>query len=166
MAEKAFYGFRLSPNDPNEQRYIALLEEAKRRGKGAMQEEIIKALSLLLAEKQQQGSGGNSAAMQPAREVTPPALIEAIQRAYPAMPAQTAEILAQSKPMARLRSIYATLEALTPDAMTEIEAMLLWLLRDRLAEVVREAASARPPIRKSFENAGLILETEGDASHV
>ena len=138
------YLLRLNPEDPEDATLIARIEEA--RGEwGGVQRVMKTALSCYHAE---QPTSTQSISR-------PPALLEDLSRAVPNLTSTAAKAMADSPPLRHIRVFYLALEAFTPDALTEIDALLLQAAAERIRSLLEEAAANRQPIRQ-------ILKTKGE----
>lgn len=140
------YLLRLNPQDPEDAALIARIEAARREW-GGVQRIMKAALLHYRGTKQPQES------LAPAAQPVPPpaALLEDLARVVPNLAPAAAQAMADSPPLRPMRALYAALEAFTPDALTEIDALLLQAISERIRGVLDQAADQRQPIRLALQ---------------
>ena len=139
------YLLRLNPQDPEDAALIARMEAA--RGEWGGVQRVMKTALLHYHTEQSHES------LTPAAQPVPPpaALLEDLSRAVPNLTSTAAKAMADSPPLRPMRALYAALEAFTPDALTDIDALLLQAISERIRGVLDQAADQRQPIRLALQ---------------
>ena len=150
MSKYKQYLLRLNPQDPHDAALIERMEAARQEWGGVQR--VMKAALLHYHDTKQPHES-----LTPAAQPAPPpaALLEDLARVVPNLAPAAARAMADSPPLRHIRALYAALEAFAPDALTEIDALLLQTVSERVRAVLDQAADQRQPIRQ-------ILKTEGE----
>ena len=146
MSKYKQYLLRLNPQAPHDAALIERMEAARQEW-GGVQRVLKDALQHYHTGQQPEvrEAHDNSPAL-------PAALLEDLTRAVPNLTSTAAQAMAASPPLKTMRSLYAALEAFTPDTLTEIDALLLRAVTGRIADVLEKAAAGRQPIRFALQS--------------
>lgn len=136
---------RLDPEDPEDALLIEALDKARAQRYGGVQRFLRRAVSAAV----EQGIAVGEALENTDAPVSQ-ALLDALGKVLPQSPPEVHSTIARSTPLRAARMLFAALDTLSPETMSELDALLLREAVNKINEVL-DAAAHRRPIREKLE---------------